>query len=73
MILSQYIIMGFQNMSDKQLLQSLMENNGWTQTQLAEHLGLKDHSHVSKVVNEKSSLRGPARRLAEILYKQTEV
>ncbi len=55
-------------MSDKELLKLLIKNNGWTQTELARHLGLKDHSHVSKVVHDKSSLRGPTRKLAEMLY-----
>ncbi len=59
-------------MSDKELLQELMKRNGWTQAELARELGLKVHSHISKVVNEKARLSGSVRKLAELLLERTE-
>ncbi len=60
--------MDIKNMSDKELLQRLVERNQWTQTQLAHELGYKVQSHVSSVLNGKGSLSGSTRKLAEMLY-----
>ncbi len=57
------------SMSDKEILQKLMEKNNWTQTNLAERLGF-DRSRVSKVIHDHQSLRPAVRRLAEMLYSE---
>ncbi len=59
-------------MTDKELLQELMNLNNWPQRALSKELGLKVHSHVSKVMNDKGNLSGSSRRLAEKLLKESQ-
>lgn len=42
---------------------------GWSQEKLAEELGV-DRSNVSRWENDKSSLRGPARRMFQRLMEE---
>jgi transcriptional regulator with XRE-family HTH domain len=56
--------------SDKRLLELLMQSNGWTQKELAEQMDLRQ-SMVSRVVNEKRNMRKSTRKLAEILLNQS--
>ncbi len=64
--------MNISAMTDKEILQELMQRNNWTQRELAAQLGFKVHSQISNVVNEKGNLGSASRRLAELLLQQTE-
>ena len=63
--------MDVKNLSDKNLLETLMKENGWTQVRLAAEIGLKSQAQISKVINKKRSLGNVARKVAEMLYEQT--
>ena len=58
-------------MTDSELLQAIINQNDWTQEQLAEHL-LFDRSQVSRVINKKIALRPVVRKKAERLFEQTK-
>ncbi len=57
--------------SDKELLQELMNYNNWTRTQLANELGF-DRANVTRIFADKQKLSNTSRKLAELLLQQTE-
>ncbi len=58
-------------MTDKELLQELMNRNNWTQTQLAEAIGF-NMSNVNRILKDKQKLSNTSRKVCEMLLKETE-
>ena len=64
--------MDISSMTDKQVLEKLMNLNGWNQTEVSRQLGFRTHTHISAVMNDKGNLSGASRKLAELLLKESE-
>ncbi len=58
-------------MTDKELLEILMNLNTWTQTELAKQIGFSQ-ANVSNVITDKQRLSNTSRKVAELLLEQSQ-
>ncbi len=58
-------------MTDKELLQEIMNLNNWTQTRLGEEIGF-DMSNVTRVLKGTQNLSRTSRKVAEMLLKESQ-
>ncbi len=58
-------------MSDKELLQELMDATGWSQQELAQEIGF-GKANVTRILQEKQKLSRTSRKVVEMLLEQSK-